>query len=196
MNSLGGLSAFFYNVIPGVLFLLVLIKLNIPWLKIEDVFGKDPEKIFWIIIIGLFLGFFDQAAVKLLKGRVINESIFKEIQKDNDAVYKDAQRKLAINGLKLDEDVIKDVFYGMDNYLRNSSPSYIINHYSERAAFWANVSLGLIVIISILLYEHRVTESLIFILLFILTRKFFLNSVKSQYESVLQTFVQTVKTTK
>ena len=90
MNSLGGLSAFFYNVIPGVLFLLVLDNLKLNWFKLENLPGDNAEKIFWIIIIGLFLGFFGQAAVKLFKGGAINEFIFKKIRKSKEDVYKDA----------------------------------------------------------------------------------------------------------
>ncbi|MBI2617534.1 hypothetical protein HYW55_05335 [Candidatus Gottesmanbacteria bacterium] len=195
MNSLGGLTAFFYNVIPGVIFLLMLDSLKMNWFNLQSLPGDDGQQIFWVIILGLFIGFFGQGVMKLLKGGVINEYIFKNIQthKQNSAIYKEAVKKLSINGIDLKDDFTKDVFYAMDNYLRNSSSCHVINHYSERAAFWANISLGLFVIIFILLYEHGPIESLIFILLLMITIKFLLNSIQSQYESVLQTFVQTVK---
>lgn len=190
MNSLGGLSAFFYNVIPGVIFLLVLDNLNVVWFKLKDLPGDDPEKIFWIITIGLFLGFFGQATIKFLKDIVINKLVFNFIKKNNDTEYEDAIEKLSTIGIKKSKyDQNKKVFYAMDNNLRYSGPYYIINHYSERAAFWANIFLGLIVISSILLYERRAMEMPIYILLLIITLIFWLSSVRSQYESVLQTFL-------
>lgn len=187
MSAFGGVSNFFYNVIPGVLFLLVL-DFKVAWFELQDLPGDTSQELFWIIILGLFLGFSGQATAKLLKDIAINSYVFNNIKKDNSTEYKDAVTKLSKIGISTDE--IKNIFYSMDNNLRNKETNYIINHYSERAAFWANISLGLLIISFVLFCEGRVTEAFNFILLLIFARIFWFSSIKSQYESILQTFLQ------
>ncbi len=94
MDSLGGLFKFFYNIIPGALFLFGLNFVGI------SVFSYLPqnntEKIFWIIVIGIFFGFLGQGLMKTLKRRALNKWIFYELKIENteNGIYKSARTQV------------------------------------------------------------------------------------------------------
>lgn len=205
MNPLGGLSAFFYNIIPGILFLLAVYFLNLFSIKSYG-FPSDGVLLFFVLILGSFLGFSGQAIFRIMKDILgVNRCAFCEVKNDNDQTYNKAVKNLCVIYGKLPKDfTLKEVFYSMDNFLRNNGSPYIINHYSERAAFWGNISLGsfalfiLIALNIILNYRSIGHGELVFAeisavgLLTLIFISFYIacGSVFSQYESILQTYVQ------
>lgn len=192
MDSVGGLATFFYNLIPGAVLLFIL---DITKIYPLDNFSYPPtEKVLFILLLGSFLGFFGQGIIKIIKNHCINECIFSKVKNSN-KIYEKIYKK-ACKYLEIPYDNPKEVFYSMDNYLRNSGSPYIINQYAEKAAFWGNTFLGSIVLfILINLYDNSPDKnSLLIICLILFSVSLYLTFtyIRTQYESILQTYVQKI----
>lgn len=190
MDSFGGLFKFFYNIIPGTLFLFGLNALHIP---ILIYFPKtDVERIFWFIVIGIFLGFIGQGIMKQIKKYLrINKQIFTEVKSENakTEIYNAALNNLTTKIPALKTGDLAQLFYSMDNYLRNKDIMYIINDFSEKAAFWGNIFLASVILFAVALYNYNIIASPLFVLI-CFSFCLFYQYTYAERDSILKTYAQ------
>lgn len=196
MNSVDSVVDFFYNVVPGIIFLIIL----------EFVYGLKlssdaGEKVFLFIVLGLFLGFISQAVVKILREIFCfnDRYIFGPVRNDDKKTF-DKVSKLLLDLEIIDKDeMISDTlgkrFHLMDNYLRSKPQSEIINHFASKAAFWSNIFIASLVLSIIGLSKIIPSEFdriiLIFIPLLSLLVSLFAATHywRIQYDVVMKTFL-------
>lgn len=190
MNALGELSSFFYNIIPGILFLFALHILHgkEKIFSLDDLPKTDIFYIFITIIVGAAIGFFFQAVSKFVIKDPINKKVADELANCVETKVTFAKVKKHMSGFGIKDNL--GILYAMDNKLRNNEPSYTINNFAERAAFWINISLGSAVLGLLELCKNGLYYSAPFFLIGLISFFLFKKSVKSHYHSVLNTFVQ------
>lgn len=143
MNDSGGsLVEFFYNVIPGTIFLVLLSHYNI--FNLISIFPENASKdsvvlIFAYLVGGLFFGFVFQGLTKLLRDLCWNAQIMEKIKNEN-VGFNSTVKKLKVSNLK-------NAFYLMDNKLRWQIPAFLPTHFSSRFAFWSNNLFGFFFVI-------------------------------------------------
>ena len=154
MNSIDSITEFFYNIVPGILFILALEFLSgfsfINEMGMQCAIQHWEIQLFIMILLGLFLGFVFQGFTKLLireGGLQLNKKwLWSEVKRDNPLIYKAAQKILENklnNETKKELKRPKKVFYLMNNYLEGKiGRASLINHFSSRTAFWANIFWG------------------------------------------------------
>ncbi|HKB88749.1 MAG TPA: hypothetical protein VKC53_03815 [Patescibacteria group bacterium] len=143
MNETGSIVEFFYNIVPGSLFILFLKLFGI---DISSLFAfNDPGVlIFQTIILSLFFGFLFQSIVKIWRDEVGNSIIESQVVLKNKDIFDRISRQ--ING-KNYKDVDKgQTFKLMDAYLRGKIAAFLPTHFSSRFAFWSNLAVALWVI--------------------------------------------------
>lgn len=193
MDNSGSITEFFYNIVPGSIFLFLL-----KYFELFDVFWFTSDSaavIFAYIIIGLFLGFVFQGMTKAAREWFgWNESIAKKVKeknKENEKFFKKSY--MQIHDIE-DKDYkepkeLTQTFYLMDNVLRGKHAAFQPTHFSSRFAFWSNMLFGIISLIAI----RAITQALgcvdIFLVLlaistFWLANKYFFGF----YDSILKCF--------
>lgn len=156
MNESGSIVEFFYNLVPGSLFLILLkyfgiFDINTFFLP-TDGYRRSPDTtliVFGYIILGLFLGFVFQGMTKFEREKWgSNEDIAKRVKEKNPDEFRSVYIK--INNVKnidyKDPKIYTPTFYLMDNYLRGDKATFLPTHFSSRFAFWANIFYGFLVI--------------------------------------------------
>ncbi|HVZ11712.1 MAG TPA: hypothetical protein VG965_01660 [Patescibacteria group bacterium] len=154
MKADASIGEFFFNIIPGSLFLFLL--------KIYGIFdffkllsnagslGDDVSAVIGIAIFGLLLGFVFQGLTKWARDVLcLNEKIANAVKKENELEYKLILKHLNITNdlfTKNNFSVLK-IFYLMDDFLRGDHPAFLPTHFSARFAFWANITIGIMIII-------------------------------------------------
>ncbi|MBI5044711.1 MAG: hypothetical protein HZC02_02190 [Candidatus Levybacteria bacterium] len=149
------LTQFFFNVIPGSLFLYVVYVFNlIPYAwktsYIDPALGKNEVFILaLLLIVGGGMGFVFQAITKLVREWFkLDELITMKVLCDN----KDGMKMKKIwTRLRFTPNVheriqVRKAFFLMDCYLRAEGKAHIIFHFSTRFAFWSNILVALILL--------------------------------------------------
>lgn len=97
MHSVDSVVDFFYNVVPGIIFLIIL---DLVYVK-PDFPSDSGEKIFLFIVLGLFLGFTSQVVVKFLRAVFCFNSkwIFSPVIKEDKTTFEHVDKLL--NDLRL-----------------------------------------------------------------------------------------------
>lgn len=144
MNDSGSITEFFYNIVPGSLFLFVLnLSTNNLVLEHINIDGdKEAVLIFYYIIGGLFVGFFFQCLTKIIRHEFWNESIFELVKVRNKEEFNRIRKKLKIKPQQENK-----IFYLADNSLRGEKAAFLPTHFSSRFAFWANIAWGSLILI-------------------------------------------------
>jgi len=193
MDSSESIAKFFYNIVPGILFIFFL-----HFYKINFVSEKTDVAItiFLLIIFGLALGFVFQALTKIFRNIFDLDliSVLRVTTKDENA-YNEARKELLKKNLILKNDDKKKCFYIMDNYLRGrGTVSFIVEHFSARFAFWSNIFVGTLLLITILFlnkppdcpYEW-------FMAILVFSGWASMEYLRILYDSILKTFISVVK---
>lgn len=161
MDNSGSIVEFFYNIIPGSLFLFLL---NYCYnINVIVILGFKPDNaaliIFVYIVLGLFLGFVFQGMTKFVRKYFgWNSRIAKRVKDSNPDKFKDVYNKIYNKKYK-DSNLISsketlEIFYFLDCSLRGSYPAFLPTHFSSRFAFWANIFFALIILIILDLFVH------------------------------------------
>lgn len=195
MNS-ADVSGFFYNLIPGGLFivgikLLAWNQLDLRLLNLSDKPAAEFISFIVFIIFSLFLGFVFQGVTKLAREAKLNELVFSHVRSINSSQYKVAEDIL--KRVDSESSSHKDKFYLMDNYLRSTASSAGPIHFSSRFAFWSNIFVASIFYFFALLFFLKDSEQCylypitfaIFLFSFFLSWFYF----KAYYDVVLKTFI-------
>lgn len=200
------ITQFFYNIVPGGLFIWALILIGpgvIDKTKVSENLGLN---LVLFIIASLFIGFLFQAFTKIIKREFLYPKLFKNIEKDNKELFPIAESELKTmlqnKGDKLPDDP-KALFYLMDNYLSAKNKQGYVNHFNSLHAFWANIMLGSIIISLALLYKiifipcfcsnesmtREIVAAVALLFIAVLARHMFIEFLKNSFDVVLKTFV-------
>lgn len=199
MNS-ADVSGFFYNLIPGSLFivgvnLLGYNAVDISLLKVNPESTREFIGFMVFIIYALFLGFVFQGVIKIFREIILNKAVFSVVRWRNESQYKVAKDILRLVDKK--EGSPKDAFYLMDDFLRGNQAAAGPIHFSSRFAFWSNMlvaSAFFLVLIKLVpytqsaIYLNTVSE-IIFIFSLIISPLYFY----AYYDVVLKTFITKIK---
>lgn len=167
MDSSGSIVEFFYNIVPGSLFLFSLKYFGIDAIKSLN-FGSDPILIvFEYIVLGLFLGFLFQGITKIARDIWWNDEIANKVaqKRENKLLFEESSKNIYPNSRQIPEKSIS-IFYLMDSYLRGVDPAFLPTHFSSRFAFWSNIFFGSLASIIIVLgnyflfYPHIPSEQI------------------------------------
>lgn len=186
MNS-ADLSHFFYNLIPGAIFLLGLYiaGFNPP----SSFLGNDGLMILMFILLSLLLGFIFQGVIKLIRERGLNRICFWYVKRRNHRQY--VLAKTLINKREI-IDTAEHLFYHMDNFLRARSLSANPIHFSSRFAFWSNILVGSYLYLFILSWLDPYTEEILMkITLCVIVFSYVLSAYYfyAYYDVILKTFI-------
>lgn len=146
MNDGGSIVEFFYNLIPGSLFLFLLKYYSVFDLTI---YSKDSVMIlFAYIVFGLLLGFFFQGITIMLRTAPFgwNNLAFRHVQNTNYRFVeilklfpKDEQKELK-------KEDGRPLFFLMDTVLRGNTSTFLPTHFSSLFALWSNLSISIITV--------------------------------------------------
>lgn len=207
MEVANSFSGFFYNLIPGLIFLLFnsiyyseLIKEKFP-----SLFEFNLNSTLQVLVISLFIGFFFQGITKLWRKQSLNETVMEEIEKEESLLYKEAVNFLsvALSSVKKNRshEDIKRNLYLMHNYTVAMNPIILPEFFSSRFALWSNIFIGSLISLILMIFIRPKTpfsEPLVLdvVLLLIFTKfayKISKEYIYSLYDSVLRTFTTIVK---
>lgn len=141
------LNGFFYNLVPGSLFILTLIYYKIIEIPSLDLNHNEGLYVLLFIIFGLFFGFLFQSLIKLLRLFLDNITIW-FVSEHNKADFAIAKRDFR-------RDSSVGMFHKIDNMLRDKNS--LIKHFSSRLAFWSNIFVAILVILALESYLKKNT---------------------------------------
>jgi len=187
------LLMFFYNIIPGSLFLIGL--QSITHISIYSL--REPDWIYKAIIFSFFLGLAFQEITKFIRKNFgFDQSTWENVSEKRDKKSFEIACKTLVKwkliewkkGKKMDKKELKKAFYLMHNFIgikRDSGAGYI----GQKTAFWFNIAIGAF-FLGIIVYAYNCICSLFLITFSVLTWKFIaLELHKALYDTVLKTFV-------
>ncbi len=203
---LNSFSEFFYNLLPGIIFLLLLDKLV--GLPLE----RGNDFIFMVIVWGLFIGFVFQGINRVLKNPVLGRvKVYEKIKKEYPDTFKQAEDVLKVKKVIFNESSkkgeskegsLEDLFYKMDNYVRGESQGALVNHFAGKAALWSNLLWASVATFIVACWEvvpnffscNNVDSMKTVILaispiIIVLSYHMSLSHWESQYSTVLKTFL-------
>lgn len=205
MNTDVSLTEFFYNIIPGSLFVILL-----KYYKIFDITyllstKKDPDSaslIFIYIATGFLFGFIFQGMTRLAREKLKwNYNAMKEALEENynkevyDGVRSRLRKELQLNtqvqDITKNEEKTLTLFYLMDNYLRGEKAAFLVNHYSSRYAFWSNIFFALlslfvltIILVIFQMYCHTyilLSHQRVLLVIFLICLSFYSKTMMDKY---------------
>ncbi|MBI4097665.1 MAG: hypothetical protein HY426_01365 [Candidatus Levybacteria bacterium] len=197
MDSTSSFSEFFYNLVPGALFVTVLWLLFFPPLVIDQ-----PTSAIVLVVLGLFFGFLFQAITSLLRNFIFfGEGIYGEFIKNegskltyNTAVKILLANKLISKGNNTANSSIRSNLHLMDNFLRAKKFKSTTEHFAAKSAFWSNICIGTFIIILLIVPIHYGYCLFLGLVVFVLfTYLFSRHYYILQYDVVIKTFVSVIK---
>jgi len=200
MNNLSSVIGFFYNIVPGFLFLFINdYHFHIIFLQgstnLTDLSGNSIG-ILVLLTLSLFLGFIFQSLTKLTREFFLNKMIFDYIRNKDEGIYNSAVSKLKSIKSSKTLDVVEN-FYLMHNFISSNKKDLLPEYFSARFAFWSNIFFCLLLsLISFSLSKQerlfnldRVTIFFLFQLALVYSTVISLMNFKNLYDSVLKTFI-------
>ena len=201
MNATDSITEFFYNIVPGFLFILGLdYLLDFKLLKSITIILdcnhiKNKEVIISLICItlGLFLGFIFQGFTKIIRKKLcLNKTAMEKVKKEDKSSYSIANDFLFKKKLideENEEELVRS-FYLMHNYLEAKQYGSLSKFFSLRLALWSNLFFTVLLLILIALYKNRL---LVILLLFIPILGYswwlFNEYLRILYDTILKSFV-------
>lgn len=192
MNDGGPVSEFFYNLIPGSIFLLIFNAITENYFvnKIIDVNNEALLTAFYIVG-GLFIGFLFQCATKAVrsnKWNYLSQSKVKEEQeKDFARIYKYFGR-INENNLEQKKKDLSRIFSLMDNKIRGEDAAFLPTHFSSRFALWANFHWGSVILLGLSIEKRELSLMIAFSIFAIFTYKVSLSHLKNFYDTIFKTY--------
>lgn len=196
---MGSITDFFFNIIPGVLLILILEKNN-PGIM-NQILGKPPEpelKLLSILILSMIVGFFLQAFTKLVKEKLLYQIIWCKIKNEDLKFFERAEEYLEKNNLlsKIDnpEKKIEKMFFIMDNYLSLNGGGRLLTHFASRLAYWSNLFWVSLIIIILTLLKYINDPIIITCAMLGLLVSAYVSCIhlKNQYDIILKSFLSYV----
>ncbi len=197
--SFDSLSSFFYNLVPGGLFIFSIYSFRIIPVSAYESFkflDTNGLSLGLFIVVSLFFGFVFQACTKSFR-MLIDPILLLILEKSNKDEFKNALKAVKLKKEKLSNPKYflygyKKPFYLLDNKYREHN--FLIGHFSTRLAFWSNIFFAIILFRLIEIYFHTYIkfatfDLLIFPYLFIFSFLMYLWHQFGYYDSILKTYV-------
>lgn len=201
MELANSLFGFFYNIIPGFVFLLFN---SFYFESIEKIVYKPADGaigVLQFIVISVFLGFVFQSLTKILRDNCLDQNCISRIEKEDEQILLKGKSYLKSIYDRQEEDTIKTI-YLMHNFLVAKYGVKILpEFFSSRLALWSNLFIASVITIFFIplsssIYTHTRTFSgnmLLDILLLTLFSWHSLNISKKYlfalFDSTIRTFV-------
>lgn len=200
METTDSLTQFFYNIVPGFLFLLGFDYLfefkyfNLLIISVNGVQDKGLILTFLFLALGLFFGFVFQGFTKFTREHFcLDYTACEKVVKNNDFVFKGVKKNFKKNNLLSDKNAEKEqyIFYLMHNYLEAENKGQLPKFFSLRLAFWSNIFFGTLVLFLIMPYSPEIkTGFIIFIFLTLLySFHLFKKYLYILYDTILKSFI-------
>ncbi len=204
MDTSGSITQFFYNIIPGSIFIFALSKI-IDY-SLYPLYPKEELFSFFIFIsFGLLFGFIFQGLTKIDRKRPLkkyfffnkkkyyienlNNAVWDEIINADKPSYKLARGILMKMKVFAKAEKRSKFFYLMHNYLLAIDHDKQTDFYMARVAFWANVYFGTLVLLFLIFWVHKFNISPWAIVLVLFSRYFYHEYLRNLYDVVLKTFI-------
>lgn len=194
-----GISSFFFNIIPGAVFIFILEKYS-NFKVISETLKIDPKNeniLFWLIIFSIFIGFFLQALTKWVKEKILYPIVWCKVKSKDTENFNAAERYLLEKELLFDNEVgekrMKRMFFTMDDYISLDGGGRLLPHFSSRLAYWFNlfwVSLAILFISKNIKDDAIVTLALIVLIISACETWVHL---EDHYEILLKAFISHIK---
>lgn len=213
MDSSGSITQFFYNIVPGSLFIVALsVMIKNPINRL--IFEMNNLFFFFIFLsLALLIGFIFQGITKfdrkypsekdkpidfidkfvVFLNKLVMQKLRYPIRNMNNIVWervKDADKesdKKALNLIKVGDK--ERSFYMMHNYLMATRKDKRTDFYMDRVAFWANTYYGNLILIVISLWLQKWYIFLMLLIFTLFSRWLYHEYLKNLYDVVLKTFV-------
>lgn len=190
MEQSNSITEFFYNIVPGSIFVIAFNHYLHP--PIFDFLenSMDAGVIFFLLISGLFFGFVFHGFTKFIRSCLwLDLTVFNKVINEDNKSFAIASGELAARGLIGKNDPKKQAFYKMDNYLRAKGYAKTIQHFTARLAFWSNIFFGTVIVCIVVLSLKNYSDLPWLLLLLIFSGWLFYEYLRILYDSVLKTFV-------
>ncbi|MFI5265366.1 MAG: hypothetical protein ACHQT7_01325 [Candidatus Levyibacteriota bacterium] len=192
MNDSGSITEFFYNIVPGSLFLIFLnycFNINIVGI-LKQKNPSDTAIIFIYIVGGLFVGFLFQCLTKIFRGWFWNKCTFRTVVSKNEEEFDSVCKKILKPAYKKDKCIdTHKTFYLMDNSLRGEHPAFLPTHFSSRFAFWANIAWGTFTLLLLSCFFPKSADLNIFFIAFLIFSLWMANEhLINFYDSILKSY--------
>ena len=194
---------FFYNIIPGAIFLLTASYLfpqeSFRLFKVIPLISKSSSIETSIIFISasLLIGFTFQGFTRFIKDRFIFDQIFSEIK--NTYTFKIfEEEKSNLNKLvgkgssfENEKDRLKRIFFMIANYLYVNKKNDSADHFGYQNAFWSNNMWTSLIIFFLAPFSQKGTLmiSTMSIIAILISYTLFRRNLKLMYETALLSFI-------
>jgi hypothetical protein len=150
MELTNSLLAFFYNIIPG--FIFVLVNSKIFEFYTSSLFDPNDSTIgtIQILVLSIFLGFVFQSFTKIYRDACFNNLIIKEIDNKDKQLLNKAKDKLKKISSLGNENTLQ-IIYSMHNYLVAKYKYLLPEFFSPRLALWSNMFFASLITIFLIL---------------------------------------------
>lgn len=198
MNDVfGGLTTFFYNILPGVYLLLLLSRPK--RFILHSTFNSTLEIIIFLTV-SLLIGFVFQGLTKIVREWGLDEKIYKEVIENNDLIWnkavkiftklnlfnKNIEIKITNKYSNQNIKIYKQLFYLMDNYINSSRTNTLPTHFSNRTSLWANLVWANFILI---FFKPIYLFNPLMLLFFLVTPYIAWLNLKAQQDTVLKSFL-------
>ncbi len=186
---------FFYNIIPGGLFVFVfnyLFPTLSKTLLNKIGFSSDIEKTFLYLVVALFLGFFFQAITKLIRSSPLSECVARSVfDKNNQTLNKIFE----LVDFKPKEKTYVTAIYLLDAYLKAEKPAFLSTHFSSLFTFWLNIFVASVLLLTLPLFIVAKNTSIYLnmglIVVVIVSGRTSYTYLNNYYDSVIKAFFMT-----
>ncbi len=196
MENTDSLTQFFYNIVPGILFIKGLELLTGYHLtSFLHIRRQEGLIIIFYLSFGLFVGFIFQGFTKIIRNNFcLDRKVFEIIKnkKNNISLFENAEKLLKKKKLLGSDENTETVFYLIHNYLLAKGLDSQGTFFADRVAFWSNIFFTSFFLVLIKLYYQRLRLDFTFIFLLLLlfySWKLFKRYLENKYDTVLKTFV-------
>lgn len=142
MDNSNSIVEFFYNIVPGSLFLFFMHYFGFDFFKSLGLRNDPVLIVFGYIVLGLFLGFLFQGITKIVRDKGWNEEIAHKVATKEEnrelELFERSYKKIHDNNFDISKKCTP-TFYLMDNCLRGEKAAFLPTHFSSRFAFWSNI---------------------------------------------------------
>jgi hypothetical protein len=199
MSDGGSMVEFFYNLVPGSLFLLFLqyyykidLLLFFPKISATDSF---TILIFVYIVYSLFLGFIFQSFTKFVRDKCgVNNFVANQVLHHNEKNSVKLPKKIRTGYTRTKYNTLT-TFYLLDNHLRGKQAAFMPTHNSSLFAFWSNIFFAtlLIVVLRLIKTPRLSSDYLLFIYALIHAGYFSYKYLYTFYDTILKSYYMEIK---
>jgi|GEM_PF-2570592 len=193
MDIANNLTGFFYNLLPGTYFILLIAYSSRSYFNLYRFFRSNDGSVISIIVfisLALLVGFVFQGLTKIIRTSFLDEKVIKSVIADNNKgnLWKKVNKILIKRKLisKDSKEDIFQVFYLMDNHLNSTKTNILPTHFSSRTSLWANLIWANLFLTLIYFFSYYLIFFISFLTISVCVT--WLN-LKGQQDAILKSFL-------